>query len=138
MISPTRTPVPPGRRPGAPDDAAPFVLKRLFGGRVINHGAGMIHVHAASAVERGSDLTVSVEVNWPMVLAKAVAHLYLIADGNRPPLIARIPLMPDVVPPHVCVKVRLRAGGYLRAVVECGDGTLLQVAHWVSVLPAES
>lgn len=135
---PKRTSPVAGRRPATGDDAVSPALARLFGARVINHGIGMIELHAPCAVQRGADLTLAVEVNWPMVLAKAVAHLYLVADGNRAPLLARIPLMPDVVPPHVCLDVRLDATGYLRAVVECGDGALLQVAQWVWVMPAES
>jgi predicted secreted protein len=80
---------------------------------------------------------VAVEVNWPMILANAVARLYLIADANREPLLAQVLLIPDIVPPHVCLDVRVEDAGYVRAVVECGDGSLLEVKRWVWVMPAE-
>jgi predicted secreted protein len=126
------------RRAAPIDDVESAALTRLFGGRVINQGAGMIALDAPCSVAAGADLTLSVIVNWAVVLAKAVAHLYVIADENHRPLLARTPLLPDLVPPHVWLKVRLDASGYVRAVVECGDGTLLQVARWIWVMPAAS
>lgn len=108
-----------------------------FAGRVINEGTGVIGLDLPCVVQRGEEVFASVEVNWPVVLAKAVSHLYLFADGNRVPQLARIPLIPDLVPPHVRVKVRLDETGYVRAVVECGDGTLLQVSRWAWVMPPD-
>jgi len=78
---------------------------------------------------------VSVAVNWPMVLANAFAHLYLIADRNVVPLLARITLLPDIVPPHLSLEVRLEAATHVRALVQCGNGTALQVKRWVWVMP---
>ena len=72
-----------------------------------------------------------------MVLAKAVARLYLIADGNRDPLLARVSLIPDLVPPHVSLDVHLDQSSHVRALVECGDGALLEVSRWVWVIPSE-
>ena len=112
-------------------------LGRLFGARVVNDGAGMIRLDVSHIVTREADLAVTVQVNWPLILMKAVARLYLIADGNRDPLLASIPLIPDMVPPHVCVNVRLDDSTDVRAVVECGDGTLLQVKRWVWVIPPD-
>ena len=37
-------------------------------------------------------------MNWRLVLAKAVARLYLVVDGKRDPLLASILLIPDGVP----------------------------------------
>ena len=107
----------------------------LFGARAINDGAGMINLDVPHIVSREAPVPVSIQVNWPLVLTKAVACLYLIADGNRVPLLASIPLVPDVVPPHVCVNIRLDDTTDVRAIVECGDGSLLQVKRWVWVLP---
>jgi len=109
----------------------------MFGSRFVNDGTGMIKLDSACIVERDVHLAVSVEVNWPMVLAKAVARLYLVADANCEPVLARVLLIPDIVPPHVAVNVRLEDSGYLRAIVECGDGSLLQVKRWVWVVPSE-
>jgi len=111
------------------------VTRHLFGTRAINDGAGMINLDVPHIVSREAPVPVSVQVNWPLVLAKAVARLYLIADGNRDPLLASMPLVPDLVPRHVCVNVRLDDTTDVRAIVECGDGTLLQVKRWVWVMP---
>jgi hypothetical protein len=51
---------------------------------------------AAGGLHR--DLSEPVSPNWQLVLAKAVARLYLIADGTRDPLLASILLLPDSVP----------------------------------------
>jgi predicted secreted protein len=112
-------------------------VSRFFGAKVINDGAGMIQLDVSRIATREKDLAVSVQVNWPLILTKAVARLYLIADGNRDPLLASISLIPDMVPPHVCVNVRLDDSTDVRAVVECGDGTLLQVRRWVWVMPPD-
>lgn len=112
-------------------------ISRMFGASVINDGAAMIQLDVPHTVARDADVPVSVRVSWPLILTKAVARLHLIADGNRVPLLTSIPLIPDMVPPHVCVKVRLDDATDVRAVVECGDGTLLQVKRWVSVMPAD-
>lgn len=122
-------------RPVAPPDAGVgSVLPNLFGGRVINDGTGMIKIETERIVEPGGRLSVAVEVNWPMILANAVARLYVVADANRQPLLARVLLIPDIVPPHVCMAGQAEESGYVRAVVECGDGALLQVKRWVWVM----
>jgi predicted secreted protein len=123
-----------------PDLAVPGgdIVKRLFGARVIDDGAGMIQLDVPHVARRGDDVPLSVEVNWWLVLTKAVARLYLIADGNRNPLLTSVSLIPDLVPPHVCINVRLDGSTDVRAVVECGDGTLLQVRRWVRVTPHAS
>ena len=124
------------RRTAAPD---PIVAAgRLFAGRAIDDGAGMIKLDVPHFVTREARVPVSVEVNWSLVLAKAVACLYLVADGNREPLLARVPLIPGVVPPHVCATVRLDDSGDVRAIVECGDDSLLQVRRWVWVMPPDT
>jgi predicted secreted protein len=111
------------------------VISRLFGTRVINDGTGMIQLELPHLVSQEADVPLSVQVNWSLVLTKAVARLYVIADGNRNALLTSVSLIPDLVPPHVCMNVRLDGSTHVRAVVECGDGTLLQVRRWVRVLP---
>jgi len=111
------------------------IVRRRFGARVIDDGAGMIQLNVPHVARRGDDVPLSVEVNWWLVLTKAVARLYLIADGNRDPLLTSVSLIPDLVPPHVCLSVRLDGSTDVRAVVECGDGSLLQVRRWVRVTP---
>jgi predicted secreted protein len=124
-----------GRGTTAPDTVV--AAGHLFSARVIDDGAGMIKLDVPHFVTREGRVPVSIEVNWGLVLAKAVACLYVVADGNREPLLACIPLIPGVVPPHVCVSVRLDDSGDVRAIVECGDGTLLQVRRWVWVMPPD-
>lgn len=111
------------------------VIGRLFGARVINDGTGMIQLDLPHQVRQEASVPLSVQVNWSLVLTKAVARLYLIADGNRNALLASVSLIPDLVPPHVCINVRLDRSTDVRAVVECGDGALLQVRRWVRVMP---
>jgi predicted secreted protein len=108
----------------------------FFAGRVINDGAGLITLETPAAVLLGRPLSLSVRVNWSLVVAKAIAHLYIIADGHRDPLLARVALLPDVVPPYVDVIAHLERSTDISAVVECGDGTLLQVRRWVRVMPS--
>jgi predicted secreted protein len=111
------------------------LMGRLFGTRIINDGTGMIQLDLPHRVSREADVPLSVQVNWSLVLTKAVVRLYLIADGNRNALLTSVSLIPDLVPPHVCMNVRLDGSTDVRAVVECGDGTLLQVKRWVRVMP---
>jgi predicted secreted protein len=120
---------------GPAAEPARDVTSRMFPGRTINDGTGMIKLEAASMTEADGRLAAAVEVNWPMILANAVARLYLVADGNRPPLLARVLLLPDIVPPHVSLDLRIDGSGYLRAIVECGDGALLEVKRWIWVMP---
>jgi predicted secreted protein len=103
----------------------------------VNDGAGLIQLDVPCFVDAPGDLPISVQVSWPMVVAKAVARLYLIADGNRNPLVARVSLIPDLVPPHVSLTTHLEQSSLVRALVECGDGELLEVSRWVWVMPAE-
>jgi predicted secreted protein len=119
----------------AADDGVPVALARLFRGQAINDGGGMIKLDLPHIVEWGVRTLVSIEVNWPMVLANAVARLYLIADLNTVPLLAKITLLPDIVPPHLAIEVRLEAATHVRAVVQCGNGTVLHVKRWVWVIP---
>ena len=125
---------PRGQGPWA-DDEVPATLAGLFSGHAVHDGAGMIKLDLPHIVERGVSALVSVAVNWPMVLANAVARLYLIADLNAVPLLAKITLLPDIVPPRLALEVRLEAATHLRALVQCGDGTVLQVKRWVWVMP---
>jgi len=123
------------RAPCDGSDDGVDVVGRLFGTRVINDGTGMIQLELPHLARHGASVPLSVQVNWSLVLTKAVARLYVIADGNRNALLTAVSLIPDLVPPHVCLNVRLDQSTDVRAVVECGDGTLLQVRRWVRVLP---
>ena len=118
-------------------EAASGTPEHLVGSGEINDGAGLIKLDAPCFVDVTGALPVSVQVSWPMVMAKAVARLHLIADGNENPLLARVSLIPDLVPPHVSLTTHLERSSLVRALVECGDGELLEVSRWVWVIPAE-
>lgn len=124
-----------GRSVPSMDDELPVTVAGLFRDQAVYDGAGMIKLELPHIVEGGAPTLVSVAVNWPMVLANAFAHLYLIADRNAVPLLARITLLPDIVPPHLSLEVRLEAATHVRALVQCGNGTALQVKRWVWVVP---
>jgi predicted secreted protein len=125
-----------GGRSATPPRPAPGAVRRLFPGRVINEGGGLIVLEAPAAVAPGRPVSLSVRVDWFLVLAKAIAHLYVIADRSRDPVLARVALLPDVVPPHVSVTCRLDRSTDISAVVECGDGTVLHLHRWVRVVPS--
>jgi predicted secreted protein len=124
-----------GRPVPSTDDELPAALGGLFRGHAVYDGTGMIKLELPHIVEAGAPTLVSVAVNWSMVLANAIAHLYLIADRNAEPLLARITLLPDIVPPHLSLEFRFEAATHVRALVQCGNGTTLQVKRWVWVIP---
>ena len=129
---------PPAVQVADDDSATAEVVTARDLSSAIDDGIGMIKLDVPHFVTGEGHVSISVEVNWSLVLAKAVARLYLVADGNRHPLLASIPLIPGVVPPLVCVTARLEDSADVRAIVECGDGTLLQVRRWVWVMPPEA
>ena len=134
---PSRLPARGEDTPGAHAPDPRDAVDHLFRARTINDGTGMIRLDVPHIVTREAQVPVSVQVNWSLVLANAVARLYLVADGNRERLLACLPLIPDVVPPHLLINVRLEDTGDVRAVVECGDGALLEVKRWVWVMPPD-
>jgi sulfur-oxidizing protein SoxY len=76
---------------------------------------------------------ISVEVASPMLANNHVRHVYIVADKNRIPLIARATFEPEAGPAAVGVSVRLGETGDVRAVVEQSDGTFLEVKREVKV-----
>jgi sulfur-oxidizing protein SoxY len=76
---------------------------------------------------------VSVEVDAPMTPQRYVKHIYIVADKNRIPVVARAVLTPDSGQAYVGANIRLGESGSVRAIVEQSDGTLLQVTREVRV-----
>lgn len=113
-----------------PIDAA---LKRVFGGRTMKDGRGMIKLDVPLIAENGAVVPVAVEVNAPMTPQSYVKHIYLVADKNRIPIVARIAMTPDSGQAYVGANIRLGETGDVRAIVEQSDGTLLQVKREVKV-----
>lgn len=108
-------------------------LKRLFGGRPIKDGTGVVKLDVPLIAENGAVVPVSVEVSSPMTPQNYVKHVYIVADQNRIPIIARATLAPESGQAFVGATVRLGETGDVRAIVEQSDGTLLQMKREVKV-----
>jgi sulfur-oxidizing protein SoxY len=108
-------------------------VRRLFGGRPIKDGAGMVKLEVPLIAENGAVVPVSVEVASPMTPTNHVKHIYLLADKNRIPVITRAVLSPEAGQAYIGANVRLGETTDVRAIVEQSDGTLLQVKREVKV-----
>lgn len=108
-------------------------LKRLFGNRPLQDGAGVVKLDVAAIAENGALVPLTVEVGGPMTASRYVKHVYIVADKNRIPIIARATLTPESGQAVVGATVRLGETGDVRAIAELSDGTLLQVKREVKV-----
>jgi sulfur-oxidizing protein SoxY len=108
-------------------------LKRVFGGRAMKDGASLVKLDIPLIAENGAVVPVAVEVNAPMTPQSYVKHIYVIADKNRIPIVARIALTPESGQAYLGANIRLGETGDVRAVIEQSDGTLLQVKREVKV-----
>jgi len=108
-------------------------LKRVFGGRPLKDGSGLIKLDTPLIAENGAVVPVSVEVNSPMTPANHVKHLYVVADKNRIPIVARVAFTPEAGQAYMGASIRLGETGDVRAIVEQSDGTLLQTKREVKV-----
>jgi sulfur-oxidizing protein SoxY len=108
-------------------------LKRVFGGRPMKDGSGMIKLDVPLIAENGAVVPVSVEVNAPMTAQSYVKHIYVVADRNRIPIVTRAMLTPESGQAYMGANIRLGETGDVRAIVEQSDGTLLQVKREVKV-----
>jgi len=113
-----------------PLDAA---LKRVFAGRPMKDGSGMIKLDVPLIAENGSVVPVSVEVSTPMTPQSYVKHIYIVADKNRIPIVTRVALTPDSGQAYMGANIRLGETTDVRAIVEQSDGTLLAVKREVKV-----
>ena len=108
-------------------------LKRIFGGRPIKDGSGLIKLNVPLIAENGAVVPVSVEVNSPMTPANHVKHVYIVADKNRIPIVTRVAFTPQAGQAYIGANIRLGETGDVRAIVEQSDGTLLQTKREVKV-----
>ena len=108
-------------------------MKRLFGGRPIKDGGGLVKLDVPLIAENGAVVPVSVDVTSPMTPGNYVKHIYVVADKNRIPVVTRVVLTPEAGQAYVGENVRLGETGDVRAIVEQSDGTLLQVKREVKV-----
>lgn len=129
---------PGGARPAAaqalgrnePLDSA---LARVFGGRPMKDGSGMIKLDIPLIAENGAVVPVSVEVSAPMTPQSYVKHIYIVADKNRIPIVTRVALTPASGQAFMGANIRLGETTDVRAVVEQSDGTLLVAKREVKV-----
>lgn len=108
-------------------------LKRVFGDRAMKDGSGVIKFELPLIAENGAVVPVTVEVDSPMTPADYVKHIYVIADKNRIPVVARATLSPEAGRAYVGANIRLGETGDVRAIAEKSDGTLLMVKREVKV-----
>jgi sulfur-oxidizing protein SoxY len=108
-------------------------LKRVFGSRPMKDGAAVIKLDIPPIAENGAVVPVNVEVNAPMTLASYVKNIWIVADKNRIPIVARVTLTPEAGQAFVGANIRLGETTDVRAVVEQSDGTLLTAKREVKV-----
>jgi sulfur-oxidizing protein SoxY len=108
-------------------------LKRVFGGRPMKDGSSVIKLDIPPIAENGAVVPVSVEVNAPMTPASYVKNIWIVADKNRIPIVAKATLTPDAGQAFVGANIRLGETTDVRAVVEQSDGTLLTAKREVKV-----
>src|SRR5437899_1834159 len=102
-------------------------LKRIFGARPIKDGAAVIKLDLPLIAENGAVVPISVNVESPMTATSYVKHIYVVADKNRIPVVTRVTLAPEAGRAFMGANIRLGEPGDVRAIVEEGGGTLLQV-----------
>ena len=113
-----------------PLDAA---LKRVFGGRPMKDGSGMIKLDIPLIAENGAVVPVGVEVNAPMTPQSYVKHIYIVADKNRIPIVTRVVLTPASGQAYMGANIRLGETTDVRAIAEQNDGTLWALKREVKV-----
>jgi sulfur-oxidizing protein SoxY len=108
-------------------------LKRVFGGRPMKDGTALIKLDAPPIAENGAVVPVTVEVNAPMTPASYVKSIWIVADKNRIPIVAKATLTPEAGQAFVGANIRLGETTDVRAIVEQSDGTLLTAKREVKV-----
>jgi sulfur-oxidizing protein SoxY len=108
-------------------------LKRVFGGRPMKDGAAIIKLDIPPIAENGAVVPVNIEVDAPMTPASYVKTIWIVADKNRIPIVARATLTPEAGQAFVGANIRLGETTDVRAVVEQSDGTLLTARREVKV-----
>ena len=108
-------------------------LARVFGGRPMKDGAGLIKLDVPLIAENGAVVPVAVEVNSPMTPQSYVKSIYVVADRNRIPIVTRVALSPESGKAYMGANIRLGETGDVRAIVEQNDGSLWQIKREVKV-----
>ena len=125
--------VPAGAQALGQNEPVEAALKRVFGGRPMKDGSGVIKLDVPLIAENGAVVPVAVEVNAPMTAQSYVKHIYIVADKNRIPIVTRVALTPASGQAYMGANIRLGETTDVRAIVEQSDGTLLALTREVKV-----
>jgi sulfur-oxidizing protein SoxY len=129
----TLTPRRAGAQALGQNESIDAALKRVFAGKPIKDGSGLIKLDIPLIAENGAVVPVAVEVSSPMTPQSYVKHIYVVADKNRIPIVTRVALTPESGAAYMGANIRLGETGDVRAIAEQSDGTLLQVKREVKV-----
>ena len=116
-----------------PDEAVDATIKRLFGNRTISSGEGKIKIELPQIAEDGGNVAITVDASLPVSGATHVSHLYIVADKNRRPMLAKFSFTADSGRAFASTSIRLATTTDVRAVVEMNDGKLFAVSKNVRV-----
>jgi len=108
-------------------------LKRVFGGRPMKDGSGLIKLDMPFIAENGAVVPVSVDIGTAPTATDYVKHIYIVADKNRIPVITRVTLAPEAGQASIGANVRLGETTEVRVIAEKNDGSLWQVKREVKV-----
>jgi sulfur-oxidizing protein SoxY len=133
VVGPLAAPRPVAAQALGMQESVDAALKRVFGGRPIKDGGALVKLDIPLIAENGAVVPLSVEVASPMTPANHVKHVYVVADKNRIPIVARVAFTPQAGQAYMGANIRLGETGDVRAIVEQSDGTLLQVKREVKV-----
>lgn len=116
-----------------PDETVTATLQRLFGGRRLVTGAGRIKLDLPIIAEDGGNVAISVESDLPVSGVNPATRIYIIADKNRRPMLAKFSLSRESGAVSIATSIRLATSTDVRAIVEMNDGTLYAVSKHVRV-----
>lgn len=108
-------------------------LKRIFGGRPMKDGSGLLKLDLPFIAENGAVVPVGVEVGLAPTATDYVKTIYIVADKNRIPLVTRVTLVPEAGQAVVGANIRLGESTDVRVIAEKNDGSLWQVKREVKV-----
>lgn len=116
-----------------PDELVEATIKRLFGNRSLQRGDDKIKVELPQIAEDGGGVAIGIDSTLPVSGAAAMSNLYIIADKNRRPMLAKFGFTPDSGRVTLATSVRLATSTDVRVVAEMSDGALYAVTKHVRV-----
>jgi sulfur-oxidizing protein SoxY len=126
-------PAPATAQPLGQQESVQDGLKRVFGGRPMKDGSGLIKLDMPFIAENGAVVPVGVDIGTAPTATDYVKHIYIVADKNRIPVITRVTLAPEAGQASIGANVRLGETTDVRVIAEKNDGSLWQVKREVKV-----